>query len=475
MIGITEVEVPTLPLDRFEAVIGRERTERLQSAAKSAREVFAGRTLWNVNSTATGGGVAEMLQVLVGYALGADLDVRWAVIGGEPDFYAITKRIHNHIHGAPGDGGPLEETEAGQYGTVMAANASLLLERVRHNDVVLLHDPQTAGLVPALEAAGAKVIWRCHIGADISNEYTQRAWEFLRPHLAGAHAVVFSRAQYVPPWIPPEQVNIIPPSIDPFSPKNQEMDDDTVRSILAQIGVITWPAPASPATFTRRDGSVGEVVRTAVIVRSGPPPEAEAPMVIQVSRWDRLKDMPGVMRGFADHVGGRGDAHLALIGPSVAGVTDDPEGQEVLDECIAMWRDLPTEVRTHVQLVCLPMDDVDENAAMVNAVQRHASVIAQKSLAEGFGLTVAEGMWKGRPMVGSAVGGIQDQLTPETGVLLADPTDLDAFGLSVGRLLDHPDEAARLGANAKERVRHEFVGDRHLLQYEALMMSLLNS
>jgi trehalose synthase len=473
MISVAEVEVPKLPLERFESVIGPARTARLKEAAKSAVDVFSGRTLWNVNSTATGGGVAEMLQVLVGYALGAGLDVRWAVMVGDPDFYAITKRIHNNIHGSPGDGGPLEEAQAAHYGEIAAANASGLLERVRHDDVVLLHDPQTAGLVPALRAAGVRVVWRCHIGADMRNEYTERAWEFLRPHLGGAQAMVFSRAQYVPSWVPQELVTIIPPSIDPFSPKNQDMDEDTVCSILAQIGVISWPQPAVPASFIRRDGSVGEVMRTAVAIRSGPPPDFSVPLVIQVSRWDRLKDMPGVMRGFADHVGKRGDATLALVGPSVAGVTDDPEGQEVLDECIEMWRHLPPEVKRRIQLICLPMDDVDENAAMVNALQRHASVIVQKSIAEGFGLTVAEGMWKGRPLVASAVGGIQDQVTPDTGLLLDDPTDLDSFGLAVAHLLDNPEEAARLGANARERVRHQFVGDRHLLQYESMLMNLL--
>ncbi len=198
-------------------------------------------------------------------------------------------------------------------------------------------------------------------------------------------------------------------------------------------------------------------------------------MVLQVSRWDRLKDMAGVMRGFAEHVAGKGDANLTLVGPRVAGVADDPEGGEVLAECIDAWQVLPTKVRRRIQLVCLPMDDVDENAAIVNAVQRHASIITQKSLAEGFGLTVAEGMWKGRPLVGSAVGGIRDQVTDECGILLEDPSDLDTFGRGLVRLLNDPEEAARLGANARERVQENFVGDRHLLEYAQLFEKVLGA
>ena len=474
MFTVTEVDVPTLPLERLQEVIGPERLARLKTAADTARDAFGGRTLWNVNSTASGGGVAEMLQVLVGYAEGAGLAVRWAVISGDPEFFAITKRIHHLVHGSPGDGGPLGAAEAAHYGEVTTANASLLLERMRAEDIALLHDPQTAGLVPALRAAGVRVVWRCHIGADAANENTERAWDFLRPHLAGADALVFSRSQYVPKWVPVGAATVIAPSIDPFSPKNQELDGNTVRAILERTGVVAGDGEGAAPTFVRRDGSTGEVIRTASIVRSGAPPDVDTPLVVQVSRWDPLKDMQGVMQGFADQVWRGRDAHLALVGPAVAGVTDDPEGQIVLDECIAAWQALPGEVRDRIHLVCLPMDDVDENGAMVNAIQRHATVVTQKSLAEGFGLTVAEGMWKGRPLVASAVGGIQDQLTPDSGVLLDDPTDLRAFGEAVAGLLDRPEEAARLGENARERVRQHFVGDRHLLQYEALFESLLN-
>ena len=199
------------------------------------------------------------------------------------------------------------------------------------------------------------------------------------------------------------------------------------------------------------------------------------PVVVQVSRWDRLKDMVGVMRGFADHVASVAPAWLILAGPSVEGVTDDPEGALVLADVLAEWRSLPPARRSRVILATLPMADVDDNSAMVNALQRHARVIVQKSLAEGFGLTVAEGMWKGRPVIGSAVGGIQDQITGETGILLPDPSDLAAFGVATRMLLDDPTLADRIGAAAKEHVRTHYVGDLHLLRYAELFSTLLEA
>jgi trehalose synthase len=202
-------------------------------------------------------------------------------------------------------------------------------------------------------------------------------------------------------------------------------------------------------------------------------PGPDDPYVLQVSRWDWLKDMSGVMRGFAEYVAPDGPGGLILAGPSVEDVSDDPEGLTVYQDCLAQWRGLPADTRRRVVLVTLPLDDVDENAAMVNALQRQATVVAQKSLAEGFGLTVAESMWKGRPTAGSAVGGIQDQIVDGTGILLADPTDLAAFGAALRTLLDQPDLAERMGAAAKEYVAANFVGDVHLLRYAELFGRVL--
>ena len=182
----------------------------------------------------------------------------------------------------------------------------------------------------------------------------------------------------------------------------------------------------------------------------------------------------GVMTGFAEHVAAATNAHLVLAGPSVHSVADDPEGAEVLDEVEEAWRQLPQARRSRIHLACLPMADIEENAAIVNALQRHATVVVQKSIMEGFGLTVAEAMWKSRPVVASAVGGIQDQIEDGvTGLLLEDPHDLDAFGEKTLSLLRDPETARRLGEHAREVVRRQFMATRHSLQYIELFGSIL--
>jgi trehalose synthase len=211
------------------------------------------------------------------------------------------------------------------------------------------------------------------------------------------------------------------------------------------------------------------------MVGTQPPPPPDVPIVLQASRWDTLKDMPGVMLGFAERLAGLGDAHLMLAGPEAIGVADDPEAMGVLEECRTIWRRLPARARERIHLVCVPMADPDEAAAIVNALQRYATVVVQKSLAEGFGLTVAEAMWKGRPVVGSAVGGIIDQIVSgETGWLLADPTDLDEYANAIGRLLADRAGADRMGAGGQQRARSHFLADRHLSQWAELFARVVN-
>jgi trehalose synthase len=468
---LRDVEMAAVPLDRLAAVLDGSRVRRLIGTAARLRETFAGRTLWNVNSTASGGGVAEMLQVLVGYEAGAGIDARWAVISADGDFFAVTKRIHHWVHGADGDNQALGDHEAAIYERVMASNGDALRNRVRRGDVVILHDPQTAGLVCAARAAGAHVVWRCHIGATTTNDRTNLAWEFLRGHLDTADAFVFSRRQYVPSWMPLLKTWVIPPSIDPFSPKNQMLPRDTVRSILSHIGVLDPNESSGSRRFVRRDGTTGEIHRRADIVASGDPPSADVPLVVQVSRWDPLKDMAGVMEAFA-RIADKTDAALALVGPAVSGVTDDPEGAAVFAQCVSQWQHLPSPIRDRIALVSLPMADVDENAAMVNAIQRHAAVVLQKSLAEGFGLTVAEAMYKRRAVIASDVGGIPDQVAPGTGVLLADPSDLDVAGHEIVRLTTDAELRSTLGDAAHQQIHTNYLGDRHLIEYARLLENL---
>ena len=466
--------MPALSTDRLAGLLGGQRLERFLSTAAQVRSLIDGSTIWNVNSTAAGGGVAEMLRALLPWARGVGIDTRWAVIEGDPAFFTITKRVHNRLYGFAGDGGELGEHERLSYEETLAGNAGELRALIRPGDTVILHDPQTAGLIETMKADGAHVVWRCHIGRDAPNEYTDQGWAFLRDHVLQADAVIFSREAFVPSWLPADRVTLIPPSLDPFSPKNQDLSPDMVRRILTYVGLLRGPNDSDVfPQFLRSDGSPGRVDRHVDILQSGPPPSADTPLIVQVSRWDTAKDMTGVIEAFAQHLPGHDDAHLLLAGPTVSGVQDDPEGGQVLQECMGVWQSLPHSVRGRVHLACLPMRDLEENAAIVNALQRHATIVTQKSLAEGFGLTVVEAMWKARPVVASAVGGIVDQIVDgESGLLVENPYDLEAFGSAVGRLLDDPEFAAKLGKAAQQRARELFLGDVHLERWAELMLRI---
>jgi trehalose synthase len=468
--GLTEVQVPARPLTSFASTAEREQYERFLAAADEARDLFRGRVLWNLNSTPQGGGVAEMLRPLLGYVRGAGIDARWLVIHGDPAFFRVTKRLHNRLHGEPGDGGVLGPAERDAYRAASEANVRALVPRVNPHDIVILHDPQTAGLTKAVRDTGARVVWRSHIGVDQPNDLARNAWEFLAPFIANANAYVFSRAAHVWDVLDRSRVHIIPPSIDVFAPKNYDLDHQVVEGILA-AGGITTDHTGLPPDFVRSDGSPGRVDRKANLV--GSPVPRHAPLVLQVSRWDWLKDPAGVIAGFAEYVAPQvTDAHLALVGPEVAGVSDDPEGASVLAEVAEQWHRLSSDIRERVHLVTLPMVDSDMNAVMVNAAQRHATVVVQKSLAEGFGLTVAEAMWKARPVVASAVGGIQDQIESGVSGILVQPRDHAEYGAATVRLLSDPRGAAEMGQRARDRVRKLFLGPRHLLQYFDLVAAL---
>jgi len=472
----SEVNVPTLPLERLRGVLDPDAWERFEAGLAKAREMLDGRQIWNVNSTSAGGGVAEMLWSWVGMARGLDVGMRWLTIDGDAGFFTLTKRLHNFLHGEQGDGGELGDSERAAYELVCGENAAAVLERLGPHDVVFLHDPQTAGMVPRIAGTGRTVIWRCHIGADVANDLTRAGWDFLEPYVNQADAVVFSRPAFIPDCCNGVPVGIVPPSIDAGSPKNQEMEPEQVRAILRQAGLLAGdPAAVGEPTFRRADATEARVERRCEIVGESELPGAETPLVVQVSRWDRLKDPAGVMRGFAAVAADRPDAHLVLAGPSLGSVTDDPDGATVLAEVEADWQRLPDEIRPRVTLASLPMEDLEENAAIVNALQRQATIVVQKSLKEGFGLTVTEAMWKGRPVVASATGGIGDQIEDGvTGVLLENPFDLDEFGDAVAGLLDSPERARAIGDAAREKVRATFLEDRHSLQYVELLQRLLS-
>ena len=476
---LQKVPVPSRQATALQAVIGAARYTDLVEGAARFRDQLAGRTIWNVNSTAVGGGVAEMLAALLVYLKDLGIEAQWLVLGGDPDFFAITKRLHNELHGVLGPG-ELGDAEARHYAEVEAANAAELLNLAQPGDIALLHDPQTAGLAGPLARAGVHVVWRCHVGVDWENDATRAGWAFLRPHLGAAHGLVFSRRAYVPSWVPADRATIIPPSIDPFSAKNQELKPDSVRSILTTIGMLdsTAAPPARRAAVPRplcprrRDHRRRHLLRPGG--RRRPP------------RPGRSAGRPGIPVG-PPQGHGRRDARVRRArGPARPGLPRPgrplgrqrrrrPRRRRRLRGVRAAMAGPAPATRARVLLVTLPCEDVDENAAMVNAIQRHATVIVQKSLAEGFGLTVAEGMWKGRPVVGSAVGGIRDQIAPGTGVLLPDARDLGTFGMEVRALLDQPEVAERMGAAAHAFIRENYLGDIHLLRYAQLFSSLLSA
>jgi trehalose synthase len=401
---VFEVTVPVPARDRLGAALGDAQHRALDLLAERARAGLSGRTVWNVNSTATGGGVAEMLRGLVGHAVAAGIDTRWLVVEGAGPFFAVTKRIHNGLQASAGDGGDLGDAERRIYEATLSPEAEGLRGRLRPGDVVVLHDPQTAGLAEVVRACGAVAVWRCHVGTETRDRWTERAWSFLRPYVRAAAASVFSRAEYVPEYLHDDGAVtvVIPPAIDPISVKNTALDPARVSDILVAAGLLDGPP-----------GTGSGVRRPASLCRDGGPFPREVPLVVQVSRWDR-----------------------------------------------------------RVGLGSLDMSDVDENALVVNALQRHATVVTQKSLQEGFGLTVAEAMWKYRPVVAAAVGGIQDQIHDGVSGRLVDPEDRPGFAAAIVELLADPEAGRRLGSAAHERVRERFLPDRQLAQWLDLVLRL---
>ncbi len=255
MAALEEVQVSSFSLERFKALLG-ERYAEVDEAIDESRQLLHGRVVWHVNSTARGGGVAELLQSLLAYARGAGVDVRWMTISGNPDFFRVTKRIHNNLHESKGDGGPLGPAEREVYEAALAEAATELVDLIHPDDIVYIHDPQPAGLVPHLVAAGIKVIWRCHIGVDRPGELARGAWDFLRRYIADADAYVFSRERFVWEGLDKDRVWIVPPSIDAFSPKNQDLDAAAVARHPRR-----WSGCRSPAGRITRSFAVSTAAR----------------------------------------------------------------------------------------------------------------------------------------------------------------------------------------------------------------------
>ena len=255
MTGLEHVPVEAMDLRRFESVIAPAEYQQLLDLIGNAARALHGRVIWNVNSTAKGGGVVELLRPLLGYSRGSGVDARWVVIAGGTEFFAVTKRLHNWLHGVDGDGGELTRTTSGRSTSGRSRrNAEEFVSLLHPRDIVILHDPQTAGLVNAVRRAGVSVIWRCHVGLDHANDVAQAAWSFVRPYVLDADAYVFSRAAYAWDGLAPEKVTVIQPSIDVFSAKNDDQTYEQRMSILSRAGIVTHrPTVAADVHACRRD------------------------------------------------------------------------------------------------------------------------------------------------------------------------------------------------------------------------------
>ncbi|GAA4463962.1 glycosyltransferase [Phytohabitans houttuyneae] len=406
--------------------------------------------LVHVNTTSTGGGVAELLHRLIPAQRDGGLAVGWAVVSGTPEFFALTKTIHHLLHGK-GNPAPLHGADAGVlYRSVLQPQGHWLAAQLREGDTVALHDPQTLGLAPMLAARGIRVAWHCHIGTtDGSATTPEHVWRFLAPEFDDVDVVLATRPEFGPPGFTRTRY-VVPPAIDPDSPKNQPLTTAEVDALLTAIGLF--------GTAAGGDSS-------ATIDQVGPVPP-DAPMVLQVSRWDPLKDMAGVLRCLP---GIPQDAHLVLAGPDPHEVTDDPEGVAILEEVRAAYRDLPESERRRTHLVTLSMRDPHRNALLINALQRRADVVLQKSLEEGFGLTVTEAMHKSRPIVASAVGGLALQVVDGKTGLLVDPTDYTGVAGAIRRLLEDPELSRRLGSQAAAEAARLFHLSRLVADYRRVV------
>ena len=394
-------------LEEYIPIVGQGVIDDLKALA----ERLEGKTIQHINSTAVGGGVAEILTRMVPLFQELNVNTMWDVIKGGEKFFEVTKKFHNALHGKA------EEISEDDFAVFMETSINNLNEMQCSGDVVYVHDPQPIALVQ--KKSDNKWIWRCHV--DISSP-DRVVWEFLYSFIARYDAAVFSSPEFSPKMS--IRQFLIPPSIDPLSDKNKELPEDVINMILEKYHIARGK-----------------------------------PIITQISRFDRLKDPIGVIEAYRE-VKKYIDCQLILAG---GGATDDPEGIKVYEET---KEKAGSDKDIHILLI--PQNDME-----INALQRASTVIIQKSLKEGFGLTVAEALWKGKPVVASAVGGIPLQVKHKYSGLLCHSVEGAAFALK--QLLNSPTFAKKLGENGREHIRNSFLITRHLRDYMLLFLSLYHS
>ena len=397
-------------LEQYAKIVGEDVVDHLRQLAKA----LEGAKVVHVNSTREGGGVAEILHWLVPLKQELGLNATWEVITGEERFYQCTKSFHNALQGNPVG---IPESLLRTYESTAQRNAEELREKLEEADFVFIHDPQPAPFLRFCPNRKGKWVWRCHI--DLSHPY-RPVWKYLRQFVAGYDASVWSLAEFVQPLPHPQY--LIPPSIDPLSEKNMELDPAEINGVREQFQL-----------------------------------DPERPIVVQVSRFDRFKDPVGAIRS-CRLAKAFTPFQLVLAG---GGATDDPEGARVFAEVKNEANGDPD-----IHLLLLPSDA----HRTVNALQRIADVVLQKSIREGFGLTVTEAMWKGKAVIGGDVGGIKLQvINHHTGFLVSTP---EGAALRIRYLLRHRNKLEEMGKKAKEFVRENFLLSRHLREYLTLMVAI---
>jgi trehalose synthase len=369
-----------------------------------------GKVIQHINSTPVGGGVAEILNRMVPFLRELGVDSRWDVIKGGEQFFAVTKKFHNVLHCRQ------EEISERDFEIFMETSNSNIEEINTYGDIVFVHDPQPIALIK--KKKGNKWIWRCHI--DVSTPH-EKVWQFLMKFIVDYDAAVFSAPAFSRKL--PVRQFLISPSIDPLSEKNMELSEEQIRAVLQKYNI-----------------------------------SRDKPIVTQISRFDRLKDPVGVIQAYKQ-VKRYIDCQLILAGGTAA---DDPEGVEVIEEVKAQAKD-----DRDIHILLLPQNDLE-----VNALQRASDVIVQKSLREGFGLTVAEALWKAKPVVASSVGGISLQIKHKYSGLLCHSIEGAAFAIK--QALHNPEYGRKLGENGREHIRNNFLITRHLREYMLLFLSLFH-
>jgi len=396
-----------IPLDEYVPLLGEPEVEELRALAKPLR----GKRVKMVNSTAVGGGVAEILNRLIPLAEELELDIHWDVMKGGMDFFEVTKAFHNALHGGT------YASNADHFAIFREYNKRNH-ELVRQDaEFTIIHDPQPAALIEARREKAGHWIWRCHIDLSLPNS---AVWGFLEPYVALYDGAIFSSPEFSRQLPVPQY--LFYPSIDPLSEKNRDLGQDFIASVLKRFSI-----------------------------------DPERPILTQISRFDRLKDPVGVIRAYRI-VKRYFDCQLVLAG---GGASDDPEGAVVLDE-VKKEADSDPDVHVLELPTWAPLE--------VNALQRASTVVIQKSLREGFGLTVAEALWKRKPVVASAVGGIPTQVIHKHTGLLAHSVEGTAYQIRF--LLSHPEIAQKLGEQGHKHVKENFLITQNLKNYLVLMLSL---